>query len=486
VAAVDFSKLDPIKKDVYQENDEVAALTTEEVMAFRKAGEMTIQGKNVPKPIMKFHQAGFPKVVLTKLEAQGFSAPTPIQSQGWSMALSGRNMVGIAQTGSGKTLSFILPALMHILAQPPLKYGEGPIALVLAPTRELAVQIQEVARVYGNILGVRNAVCYGGAPKGGQARMLQGAQLVIATPGRLIDFLESGQMNMSRCSFLVLDEADRMLDMGFEPSLRQILPLIRPDRQVLFWSATWPKAVMRLAHDLLGHDFIQVNIGSQELTANKKIKQKVIVCSPGEKESQLAKILQEIWDALPGDDTTKQIPRMIVFANRKFQCDDLVWKLNQDHWPACAIHGDKAQNEREMILRDFKAGRCPILVATDVAARGLDVKDVQVVFNFDFPTGVEDYVHRIGRTARGDAMEGTSYAFITPEDKGVVRDFIAILEDANQEVPQELRALMPYRSFGSGGGNNRWGGRGGRGGNRGGYGGGRGGGRGGYNNRRPY
>jgi ATP-dependent RNA helicase DDX5/DBP2 len=280
-----------------------------------------------------------------------------------------------------------------------------------------------------------------------------------------------------------------MLDMGFEPSLRRILPLIRPDRQVLFWSATWPKAVMRLAHDILGQDFIQVNIGSQDLAANKKIKQNIICCSGSEKESQLAKILQDIWNALPGDESTRQVPKIIIFANRKFQCDDLTWKLNQDQWPAASIHGDKAQNEREMILRDFKNGYCPILVATDVAARGLDIKDVQVVINFDFPSSVEDYVHRIGRTARGDSAEGVSYALICADDKGTVRDLVALLEEANQEVPQELRAMMPYKpSYQNGNSRYRGGGNGGyrryqSGGNRqgGGYRGGRGGG-----GRRPY
>jgi ATP-dependent RNA helicase DDX5/DBP2 len=484
-APVDFSKLGPVVKDTYKEHDDVAGLTHEEIQQFRREAEMVIQGSNVPKPIGTFAQAGFPTPILRKLESQGFNKPTPIQAQGWPMAMSGRNMVGIAQTGSGKTLSFILPALLHIAAQPSAKYADGPLALVLAPTRELAIQIEEVARTYGNIMGIRNACVYGGAPKGGQARSLRGAQLVIATPGRLIDFLETHQTTLTHCSFLVLDEADRMLDMGFEPAIRKIVPQIRPERQVLLWSATWPKSVMRLARDILGHDYIQVNIGSQELAANKKIKQNVIVCENSEKEMHLAKILQSIWDAQPGDEATRQMPRIIVFANRKFVCDDLEYKMRQDQWAVNAIHGDKGQYEREAILRNFKAGHCPIMIATDVAARGIDVKDVQFVINFDFPSGVEDYVHRIGRTARGDAVEGASYALITRDDKGIVREFIGILEDAGQEVPQDLRAMMPHQggaNRGFGGGNNRRGGWNG-GNRRGGHGGGS---RGGYNNHRRY
>lgn len=487
---VDFSKLAPIVKDIYKEHEEVAAETAEEIQEFRRSAEMVIQGQNVPKPLKSFHQAGFPLPILRKLESQGFNKPTPIQAQGWPMAMSGRNMVGIAQTGSGKTLSFILPALLHIAAQPAGKYANGPLAVVLAPTRELAIQIEEVARVYGNIMGIRNCCVYGGAPKGGQARSLRGAQLVIGTPGRLIDFMESGQCVLSHVSFLVLDEADRMLDMGFEPAIRKIVPQIRPDRQVLLWSATWPKSVMRLARDILGHDYIQVNIGSQELAANKKIKQSVIVCQPAEKEAELSKILQSVWDSQPGDEATRQMPRTIIFANRKFTCDDLEYKMRQDQWAVNAIHGDKGQHEREAILRNFKAGYCPIMIATDVAARGLDVKDVQVVINFDFPTGVEDYVHRIGRTARGDALEGASYALITREDKGIVREFISILEEAGQEVPADLRAMAPpqhYGRGGNGGGNRGHGGGYGGGNRRGGRGGGYGGGNRGYgggNNRR--
>lgn len=470
----DFSKLEPIVKDVYREDAEVAALSGAEIEAFRREAEMQIQGHNVPKPITKFAQAGFPLQLLSKLMSQGFDKPTPIQAQGWPMALSGRNMVGIAQTGSGKTLSFILPALMHIAAQPAAKYANGPLALVLAPTRELAVQIQEVARVYGSLLGIRNTCVYGGAPKGGQARSLNGAHLVIATPGRLIDFLDSGATTLTHCSFLVLDEADRMLDMGFEPAIRKIVPLIRPDRQVLYWSATWPKSVMRLARDFLGSDYIQVNIGSQELAANKKIRQSVIICEPVEKERHLAEIMKGIWDAQPGDEASRVMPRVIIFANRKYTCDDLEYKMRQDQWAVNAIHGDKGQYEREAILRNFKEGRCPVMIATDVAARGIDVKDVQVVINYDFPSGVEDYVHRIGRTARGDATEGRSYALVTREDKGVVRDFIALLEDAGQEVSQELRNMAPYKGFGGGQGQSRRGGGGGgsRGGRQGGYGGG--------------
>ena len=412
VEPLDWSKMPPIKKDFYQEPAEVTAMSESVVTDFRRQHQMVLAGQNIPKPVQTFQQAGFPAPLERKILDQKFERPTPIQAQGWPMALSGRNMVGIAQTGSGKTLSYILPALVHIAAQPPLASGDGPIALVLAPTRELAVQIQEVARAFGAMMRIRNACLYGGAPKGAQIRQLRyGAEIVVATPGRLIDILEMGCTNLNRCSFLVLDEADRMLDMGFEPQLREIIPRIRPDRQVTLWSATWPKSVQRLAFDLLGRDYIQVTIGSTELAANKKITQTIEIMDEGNKEAALAKLLQEIWDACPEPEAQRQMPRTIIFANKKRICEDLSWKLRQDQWPAVALHGDKTQMERDRALADFKRGFSPILVCTDVAARGLDVPDVHIVVNFDFPMQCEDYVHRIGRTARGAATEGRAVTF---------------------------------------------------------------------------
>ncbi|RJE17329.1 hypothetical protein PHISCL_10334, partial [Aspergillus sclerotialis] len=199
---------------------------------FRRKNEITVQGRNVPRPVETFDEAGFPSYVMSEVKAQGFTKPTPIQSQGWPMALSGRDVVGIAETGSGKTLTYCLPAIVHINAQPLLAPGDGPIVLVLAPTRELAVQIQQEITKFGKSSRIRNTCVYGGVPKGGQIRDLtRGVEVCIATPGRLIDMLESGKTNLRRVTYLVLDEADRMLDMGFEPQIRKIIGQIRPDRQ---------------------------------------------------------------------------------------------------------------------------------------------------------------------------------------------------------------------------------------------------------------
>jgi ATP-dependent RNA helicase DDX5/DBP2 len=485
VAMANWSEMPEIKKNFYHECAEISAMSEGEANAFRTEHQMMMQGENIPKPVKSFLQVGFPASIERKIAEQKFDKPTPIQAQGWPMALSGRNMVGIAQTGSGKTLSYILPALVHIAAQPALKPGDGPIALVLAPTRELACQIQEVARVFGAAARVRNACLYGGAPKGPQIRTLRyGAEIVVATPGRLIDLLNGGYVNLNRCSFLVLDEADRMLDMGFEPQLRDIIPKIRPDRQVTLWSATWPKEVQRLSRDLLGRDFIQVTIGSMELSANKKICQVIDVCEESQKEEKLAALLVKLWEELPEPEASRTMMRTIIFSNKKRVCEDLSWKLSRDQWPCVALHGDKSQFERDRALLDFKRGQTPILVCTDVAARGLDVKDVQVVINFDFPVQCEDYVHRIGRTARGDAATGRAFTFFTHGNRGAARELIGLLEEAEQQVPQALRDMAPRGGNGGGRGRGGFGGgRGGRGGSRGGNSRGFAYGRGGSNNR---
>ncbi|KAG7451007.1 RNA helicase [Guyanagaster necrorhizus] len=361
---VDWSstKLEHFEKNFYVEDKRVAQRSERDVEDFRKAKEIRVQGRGVPRPVTSFEEVGFPDYLMTSIRAQGFSSPTPIQCQAWPMALSGRDLVAIAQTGSGKTISFALPAMLHINAQPLLSPGDGPIALVLAPTRELAVQIQQECTKFGSNSRIRNTAIYGGAPKGPQIRDLQrGVEIVIATPGRLIDMLETNKTNLRRVTYLVMDEADRMLDMGFEPQIRKIVGQIRPDRQTLMFSATWPKDVQKLANDFL-RDMIQVNIGSMELTANHNIQQIVEVCSDFEKRSKLERHLDKI---------SSENAKVLIFVGTKRVADDITKYLREEGWPALAIHGDKEQRERDWVLGEFKAGRSPILIATDVASRGL-------------------------------------------------------------------------------------------------------------------
>jgi len=440
------------EKEFYQAHPEVEKMTSTEVKGMRTEFEMAITGENVPNPCMKFEHMGFPESILSEFKRAGYTGPTPIQAQGWPMAMSGRDMVGIANTGSGKTLSFVLPALIHAKAQIPLRKGDGPIVLVLAPTRELVSQIEEEAARYAKYFGMRTVSVFGGVSSGPQkAALRRGAEVVIATPGRLIDLYDQRALYLSRVSFLVLDEADRMLDMGFEPQLKKIIPETNTARQTLMWSATWPKEVQSLARNYM-KEYIQVKVGLADLVANSKIVQKTHIVENWEKDKVLSEILTEI-----GGEENEQTPRIIIFCNQKRKCDDLVDKMQEYGWPAEALHGDKMQAQRDRIISDFKLGRRAILVATDVAARGLDVKDVKAVINYDFPPNCEDYIHRIGRTARGNSEKGHSYTLFSPkDDRGNAKKYVEILKDTNQEVPKELESMAGARG-GSTGGNRRYG-----------------------------
>lgn len=445
----------PFQKNFYQPHSNQANMAPRQAEEFRKINEITVQrGENIPAPIMDFEEGGFPEYVMKEIKKQNFDKPTAIQSQGWPIALSGYDLVGIAMTGSGKTLGYLLPAIIHINNQPYLNEGDGPIALILAPTRELATQIQEVASEFGKSSKIKITAVYGGAPKGPQIKDLEkGSEIVIATPGRLIDLLEGGKTNLRRCTYLALDEADRMLDMGFEPQIRKIIDQIRPDRQVLMWSATWPKSVQRLAEDFL-KEYIHINIGAQELHANHNILQIVDVCEDNEKETKLARLLEEI----AGDATAK----ILVFVETKRKADELTRLMRRDGYPAMCIHGDKEQKEREWVLGEFRGGSTSILVATDVAARGLDVDDVKFVINYDYPSNSEDYIHRIGRTGR-KGRTGTAYTLFTPRNGAKAKDLVDVLTEAKQVVNPKLTELSATGSFMA-----RSYGRGGRGGGRGG------------------
>uniref|UniRef100_A0AAQ5ZLU5 RNA helicase n=1 Tax=Amphiprion ocellaris TaxID=80972 RepID=A0AAQ5ZLU5_AMPOC len=360
-----LDELPKFEKNFYTEHPDVQRMTQYEMEEFRRKKEITVRGSGCPKAVTAFHHAQFPQYVMDVLMQQNFKEPTAIQAQGFPVALSGKDMVGIAQTGSGKTLAYLLPAIVHINHQPYLERGDGPICLVLAPTRELAQQVQQVAYDYGKSSRIKSTCVYGGAPKGPQIRDLErGVEICIATPGRLIDFLEAGKTNLRRCTYLVLDEADRMLDMGFEPQIRKIVEQIRPDRQTLMWSATWPKEVRQLAEDFL-RDYVQINVGALELSANHNILQIVDVCVETEKDNKLIQLMEEIM--------AEKENKTIIFVETKKRCDDLTRRMRRDGWPAMCIHGDKSQPERDWVLTEFRSGKAPILIATDVASRGLGI-----------------------------------------------------------------------------------------------------------------
>eukprot|EP01080_Neovahlkampfia_damariscottae_P004446 gene4446-7821_t len=461
----DFNKLPELKKDFYFENSVFKKITEKETKDFREKHELKVFGNDIPNPMITFESTCYPDSILKVLTGAGFKAPTPIQAQSWPICLKGKDFIGLAETGSGKTLGFLLPGMVHMKAQPELNRGDGPILLVLAPTRELAMQINKECEKFLGGLGVKSCCVYGGGSRQEQVSKLRnGVEIVIATPGRLLDLLNSGITNLDRVTYLCMDEADRMLDMGFEPQIRQINDLIRPDRQTLMWSATWSKEIQGLANDYLNDPSI-VNMGSVDTSANQRVTQKFLFIQEIDKQSRLIKLMDELMDGR----------KILIFTATKKGSDDVCKILRNQGWPCLAIHGDKTQSERDWVMKEFRGEDCPILVATDVAARGLDINDIKLVINYDMSRDIETYVHRIGRTARA-GNTGVSMTFYTPSDLGIASKLKDILVEAGQPVPEQLKKLIDiakqqkydkkkgggHRSYG--GGNRSYGGSGGYGG----------------------
>mmetsp|Transcript_24136 Transcript_24136/g.43178 ORF Transcript_24136/g.43178 Transcript_24136/m.43178 type:complete len:724 (-) Transcript_24136:257-2428(-) len=390
---------------------------------------------DVPPPFQTFEDTNLPAALLDAFRTSGFTTPSTIQAQAWPILMQGRDIIAIASTGSGKTCGFVVPGILHTLGPRGTDPYDGPSMLILAPTRELAQQIQNETIKFGRPLGIRSACVYGGASRSEQGRNLQRRpHVVIATPGRLIDFVESGEINLSATKYLVLDEADRMLDMGFEQDIKDIVRNLPADRQTAFFSATWPTSVQSTAQALVRNRPAAVFIGDvqDKLVAAKTIKQMVmVVASNLDKFSQISSYIST---KPPGS-------KFIIFCGTKSRCDMLSTRLNQTGaLRSASLHGDKTQASRDFVLRQFREGRVPVLVATDVAARGLDVKDVTAVINYDFPNDVEMYVHRIGRTGRAGAS-GESLTLLTAEDAWAAKHLIQVMEEADQSVPEELMEL---------------------------------------------
>ncbi|KAJ2941801.1 hypothetical protein O0L34_g10607 [Tuta absoluta] len=479
-----YEGLPPIVKDFYKEDPAVAAMSPTEVARWRKANN-DIQVKRtfddkpglrpVPNPVLTFEQAfkDYPEI-LEEIYKQEFTKPSPIQSQAWPILLRGEDMIGIAQTGTGKTLAFLLPALIHIDGQTiPREQREGPTVLILAPTRELALQIEKECSKY-HYRGIKSVCLYGGGDRKEQIKVVaKGVDIVIATPGRLNDLIMARHLNIINFSYIVLDEADRMLDMGFEPQIRKSLFDVRPDKQTVMTSATWPSGVRRLAESYM-KDPIQVNVGSLDLAAVHTVTQMLKFVEEDDKEAHLYEFIQNM------DPTDK----IIIFCGKKTTATHITTELAMKGIECQSLHGDREQCDREAALEEMLDGTVNILVATDVASRGIDIKDLTHVINFDFPRHIEEYVHRVGRTGRA-GRTGVALSFVTRKDWAQAKELIKILEEANQEVPDELLQMaerfeaMKLRKESEGGGR----GRGGRGGGRsygGGGGGGYGGGGGGY------
>ena len=455
---VDFSAVQLVDfvKDFYVPTRSVVGRSEEECEDIRQAnGIKIISGDDVPKVIVSFEEASFPDYLVRSLYRHfGPDArPTPIQMQGWSVAMSGRSLIGIAQTGSGKTLAYILPAIVHINAQPPSQAGEGPIALVLVPTRELCTQIAEEAEKFSKSIAdvggvaVRIACAFGGVKKSEQLWAIrESLDILVAAPGRLIDFLASAQTSLQRTTYLVLDEADECLNMGFEPQLRQILSQIRPDRQTLMWSATWPKEVRSLAQRLFVDAPVHIQIGTDDLAANHQIEQLITYVS--HEKAKMDILFQEVLPQLYLDENgnrLKEDAKLLVFCNTKDNVDYLTARMRTEGVPAVAIHSGKEQSERLWVFDQFRHGDTKVLVSTNLMGRGVDVPKVNMVLNYDMPKNIAEYIHRIGRTGRAGAL-GKSISFFCPGDAPIVHDLIGIMNEASQNVPEWLQEFKsnPY------------------------------------------
>ncbi|KAH8330101.1 hypothetical protein KR074_009910 [Drosophila pseudoananassae] len=465
-AAARWAKCPPLTKDFYEETPEVANLSAAEAEKIREENNGTtvshvFEAKDgetlppIPNPVWKFEQcfAKYPDL-LGEVMKQGFPKPSPIQAQAWPILLKGHDMIGIAQTGTGKTLAFLLPGMIHTEYQSiPRGQRGGPNVLILAPTRELALQIEMEVKKY-TFRGMRAVCVYGGGDRRMQISDVErGAEIIICTPGRLNDLVQANVIDVSSITYLVLDEADRMLDMGFEPQIRKVLLDIRPDRQTIMTSATWPPGVRRLAQSYMKNP-IQVCVGSLDLAATHSVKQIIQLL---EDDADKFRAIKSFVTNMSKTD------KIIIFCGRKARADDLSSDLTLDGFFTQCIHGNRDQSDREQAIADIKAGIVRILVATDVASRGLDIEDISHVINYDFPRNIEEYVHRVGRTGRA-GRKGTSISFITREDWGMAKELIDILKEAEQEVPEELqnmatrfqamkaRRAAEGQAFGGGGG----------------------------------
>jgi len=365
-----------------------------------------------------FTSLGLSESLLQAVKNEGYTSPTPVQEQSIPPLLAGRDVLGVAQTGTGKTAAFALPVLQVMSRSPP--QGKRFIrALVLSPTRELAAQIDERFSAYSEHLDIRHRVIFGGVGQNPQVRALQkGLDILIATPGRLLDLIGQGHADITKVEFFVLDEADRMLDMGFIRDIQKVLKLLPQRRQNLLFSATMPASISSLAGSFL-NDAVMVDVSPKELTV-EKIEQRIMFTRKSDKRTLLVKIIKD-----------ERVSKGLIFTRTKHGANRLVKQLEQSGLDAVAIHGNKSQGARTKALASFKKGSIPILVATDIASRGIDVEGITHVFNYDLPNEPESYVHRIGRTARA-GRSGIAYAFCDDTESGYL---VGIQQLIGKDIP---------------------------------------------------
>lgn len=386
---------------------------------------------------MTFEQIGVIEPILKSLAEEGYTHPTPIQEQAIPVLLDGRDLLGCAQTGTGKTAAFAIPIIQQLHEDPSRNDRNRNIkALIVTPTRELAIQIGDSFRKYGKYTGLRSTVIFGGVKQGEQVRALRrGIDILVATPGRLLDLMNQGFIKLSRVEYSVLDEADHMLDMGFIHDIRRIVAHLPEDRQSLFFSATMPPEIVKLSKKILGNPE-KITIKPEQATA-ERVEQAIYFVPKKRKVKLLLHLLKEEYI----DETA------LVFSRTKYGADRIVKTLRNKGIPAEAIHGNKSQNARQRALKNFKSGKTQVLVATDIAARGIDVSGLPLVINYDLPNVPETYVHRIGRTGRA-AASGIALSFCQADEKPYLRSIQRLIDQQVRvieehpflETPEEAAA----------------------------------------------
>lgn len=393
-----------------------------------------------PKAQKTFADFALSEPILRAIQETGYTSPTPIQSAAIPALLNGSDLLGCAQTGTGKTAAFALPILNNLSKNHRQTKPKQVRALILTPTRELALQIHDSFKVYGKNLRLRYSVIFGGVGQGPQVKsMAQGVDVLVATPGRLLDLINQRQVNLSQLEVFVLDEADRMLDMGFIAPIRKVLAMLPPKRHNLFFSATMPPEIAKLADSMLSEP-VKVQVAPVSSTA-ERIQQTVMFVEKGDKKNLLRHVLKD-----------PALNRVIVFTRTKHGANKVAEVLKKNNISSAAIHGNKSQSARQHALEDFKKGRVRVLVATDIAARGIDIDDISHVINFEIPNIAESYVHRIGRTARAGAA-GKAISFCDAEEKAYLKDIEKLIKSrvpVDSEQPYHSEAVVNSRTLSKG------------------------------------
>lgn len=442
-AKVEVKKAEPVKKAATNPVQIVAKPLTDTAKAWRTKNNVSVEDKCDLPAYESFSEV--PVETRFSEGYKGFTTPTPIQAQSWPYTLpkngkQGRDCIGVAETGSGKTLAFVLPGLIKLFSEPVSKAKrKNPRAMVLAPTRELALQIETTLASFRPSLDVKSVCVYGGVDKWPQLNAIRaGVDFIVATPGRLLAYVRSGEVDLSSVEYVVLDEADRMLEKGFVPDVTELVDCCQAKgtRQTMLFSATWPFEVQKLGRTFLENPVkITVSKNKEELAISSTVTQTVKVMQDWDKQDQL-------WEILNSKKNTK----IIVFCLYKKECANLEWSVKDWGFNCVSLHGNKDQRERTRCMEMFRNNKVRLLIATDVASRGLDVRDVELVVNYSFPLTIEDYVHRVGRTGRAGSA-GDSITFFTQKDKLLARGLIELLEKSGEDVPKELLKLRCAKRF---------------------------------------